>query len=188
MQELQLDLQELIKKAVVKPGNKTCFILTDTQIVNERFLIYVNDLISGGFIPDLYPKEELDGLIQNLRNEAKGAGYGDTIDELFKFFINKTKRQLHVCLAFSPVGAAFKIRCRKFPGVVNCTVMDWFHPWPHDACVEVAKDFLSNVTLKSEELLENLSITMADIHQSIGKYNDLFLQLERRHNYTTPKS
>ena len=29
------------------------FILTDNQIVDERFLVYVNDLLSTGYIADL---------------------------------------------------------------------------------------------------------------------------------------
>jgi len=66
--------------------------------------------------------------------------------------------------------------------------MDWFHPWPVEACVEVAKEFLQDVSYKSEELLDNISVTMADIHNSISKYNEIFRVIERRFNYTTPKS
>ena len=29
------------------------FILTDNQIIDERFLVYVNDLLSTGYIADL---------------------------------------------------------------------------------------------------------------------------------------
>jgi dynein heavy chain len=24
----------------------------------------------------------------------------------------------------------FRSRARKFPAIINCTVIDWFHPWP----------------------------------------------------------
>jgi dynein heavy chain len=48
------------------------------------------------------------------------------------------RKYLHVCLCFSPVGDKFRIRARNFPALINCTVIDWFQPWPHEALVSVA--------------------------------------------------
>lgn len=33
----------------------------------------------------------------------------------------------------SPVGDALRIRARKFPGIINSTMINWFHSWPKDA-------------------------------------------------------
>lgn len=52
-------------------------------------------------------------------------------------FTTLFRRNLHVVLAFSPVGDAFRTRVRKFPALVNCTVIDWFQPWPHEALFSV---------------------------------------------------
>jgi hypothetical protein len=48
------------------------------------------------------------------------------------------RANLHVVLCLSPVGEAFRERCRMFPGLVNCTAIDWFCEWPADALYEVA--------------------------------------------------
>ena len=40
------------------------------------------------------------------------------------------KKNLHVSLCFSPVGAAFRQRASRFPSLINCAVIDWFQPWP----------------------------------------------------------
>jgi hypothetical protein len=53
---------------------------------------------------------------------------------------------LHVILAFSP-GSDMRARGRRFPALVNCTVIDWFQPWPKDALTSVAKRFLSDVKI-----------------------------------------
>lgn len=45
-------------------------------------------------------------------------------------------------LCFSPVGSVLRVRARKFPAVVNCTAIDWFHEWPEDALVSVSARFL----------------------------------------------
>jgi len=42
----------------------------------------------------------------------------------------QVRANLHVVLCFSPVGEKLRIRARQFPALVNCTVLDWFHPWP----------------------------------------------------------
>ena len=46
-------------------------------------------------------------------------------------------------LCFSPVGVTFRIRARMFPGLINCTQIDWFHAWPRGALIDVANRFLS---------------------------------------------
>ena len=51
--EFRETLLVLYKKAGVK-GNQIAFLITDNQIVNERFLIYLNDFLSTGYIADLF--------------------------------------------------------------------------------------------------------------------------------------
>jgi len=45
--------------------------LTDTQIKEESFLIPINDILNSGWISDLFPKEDVEAMMGNLRNEAK---------------------------------------------------------------------------------------------------------------------
>ena len=45
---------------------------------------------------------------------------------LFNMFVQRVRDQLHVCLAMSPIGEAFRNRLRKFPSLVNCCTIDWF--------------------------------------------------------------
>lgn len=47
-------------------------------------------------------------------------------------------------LCFSPVGSILRVRARKFPAVVNCTAINWFHEWPEDALVSVSARFLED--------------------------------------------
>lgn len=49
---------------------------------------------------------------------------------------------MQVILCFSPVGSVLRVRARKFPAVVNCTAINWFHEWPEDALVSVSARFL----------------------------------------------
>lgn len=81
-----------------------------------------------------------------------------------------------------------RVRARKFPGIINATSIDWFHPWPRDALIDVAHKFLQDTDLDSEELRSKISTNMAETHLSIDAANEKFRKYERRNNYTTPKS
>jgi dynein heavy chain len=185
--DLKVDIQGMFTKATVA-GAQLLFILTDGQIADNKFLMYINDLLSSGYIPELFAKDELDGLLGKIRGEAKANGYQDTPDQLFEFFQDKARKNLHIDLCFSPVGDAFRFRARMFPGLINCTTIDYFFDWPREALVNVANRFLGEIEFPSEEIMEAIAQNMAETHLSIADANTEFRELERRHNYTTPTS
>ena len=183
------NLKELYKKAGVKPGLPTVLLMTDSQIVDEKFLVYINDLLSSGRIADLFTREEYDGIFTSLRNVAKADGIPDNRDSMMTYFINRVRANLHVILCFSPVGDAFRQRARRFPGIINCTAIDWFREWPKDALVSVAQRFLSDIPMGGKsEIRDNISYHIAEVHASVSDMSQQYLKEERRYNYTTPKS
>ena len=56
--------------------------------------------------------------------ESKNADFSPLA--LFNLFVNRCKENLHVILAMSPIGDAFRNRLRKFPSLINCCTIDWF--------------------------------------------------------------
>ena len=109
--DLKVDMQTLFTKTGVA-GQPTLFLLTDSQIASEYFLVYINDILSAGYIPELFAQDEVDTILGKVRNEAKSLGYLDTPEHLWEFYLDKVKRSLHVGLCFSPVGDAFRFRAR----------------------------------------------------------------------------
>ncbi|VEL10084.1 unnamed protein product [Protopolystoma xenopodis] len=91
-------------------------------------------------------------------------------------------------MCFSPVGNALRVRARRFPALVNCTSIDWYHEWPMDALISVSEHFLEDCPGITPELLGSLSRYMAFTHCTVNELSHLYFQRERRHNYTTPKS
>uniref|UniRef100_A0A8C1ZKF9 AAA+ ATPase domain-containing protein n=1 Tax=Cyprinus carpio TaxID=7962 RepID=A0A8C1ZKF9_CYPCA len=181
--DLKSDLGALYIKAGVK-NIGTVLLMTDAQVADEKFLVLVNDLLASGEIPDLFPDDEAENIIGSLRNEVRGQGLMDTRENCWKFFIDRVRRQLKVALCFSPVGSKLRVRSRKFPAVVNCTAIDWFHEWPQEALESVSLRFLQDV----EHIQDSVSKFMAYVHISVNKTSKDYLANERRYNYTTPKS
>lgn len=58
---------------------------------------------------------------------------------------------------------------RRFPGLINCTSVDFFHPWPRQALISVAARFLEDVELGEASVKESLAVHMAEEHLSVTK-------------------
>jgi len=170
----------LKKQAVV-------FLFTDQHVGDEGFLELINNLLTMGMVPALFPEDERSGLINSVAKEVKEKGLPDSKDAMWSYYIEQCRDNLHIVLAMSPVGDDLRRRCRNFPGMVNNTVIDWFQPWPAEALRSVADKFLSDVDLP-ESLRSSVTLHMMAVHQSVLDASvDFELQL-RRHNYVTPKN
>ncbi len=107
------------------------FLFTDSHIKDSSFVEDINTLLNTGEVPNLFPPEEKAELLEMVRQGAKQEGKpSDTLDQLYSFFVDRNKRNLHIVLAFSPIGEAFRKRLNMFPSLVNCTTIDWFSAWP----------------------------------------------------------
>lgn len=58
-----------------------------------------------------------------MTNKVKAEGQVPDRKNCWEYFIKLIRKNLHVVLAFSPVGDDFRNRAKKFPAIVNCTVI-----------------------------------------------------------------
>lgn len=188
--EWREDLKLILRKTVEGeiPG---VFLFTDTQIKQESFLEDLNNLLNAGEVPNLFALDERQEICEKMRQIDKQKEKARQTDgsplALFNMFIERTKEMLHIVLAMSPIGEAFRNRLRKFPSLINCCTIDWFQEWPEDALTVVAQRFLADVNLSSQvikgcvEMCKNFHITTRDLSLRF------FVEL-KRHNYVTPTS
>ncbi|XP_037662920.1 dynein heavy chain 6, axonemal isoform X2 [Choloepus didactylus] len=182
------DLRKLYKMAGVEDKDMV-FLFTDTQIVVEEFLEDINNILNSGEVPNLFEKDELEQVLAATRPKAKEIGISEgNRDEVFQYFISRVRQNLHIVLCMSPVGEAFRSRCRMFPSLVNCCTIDWFVQWPREALLSVSKTFFANVDAGSEELKEKLSLMCVNVHLSVSQMAERYFAELRRRYYTTPTS
>ncbi|XP_078510049.1 dynein axonemal heavy chain 17 isoform X2 [Lissotriton helveticus] len=185
--DLKVDLAaQYIKTAVKNVG--TVFLMTDSQVAEEQFLVLINDLLASGEIPGLFQDDEIENIITSMRPQVKFLGLPDTREICWKFFIDKVRKELKIILCFSPVGSTLRVRARKFPAVVNCTAIDWFHEWPEEALVSVSRRFLEDIEGIEPEVKSSISLFMSYVHKTANEMSKVYLASERRYNYTTPKT
>ena len=83
--------------------------------------------MNNGWVQDLFPKEDVDGMISGLRNEAKGAGVPDTADAMSAYFLETVKSKFKMILCFSPVGDNFRVKyyTLNFCDEIGCSSRCW---------------------------------------------------------------
>ncbi|XP_015730363.1 dynein heavy chain 12, axonemal isoform X2 [Coturnix japonica] len=186
--EWREDLKTLLRSAGVK-GLKTVFLITDAQIKEESFLEDVDSLLNTGEVPNLFAADEKQEIAEGVRAAAEAGSKHEELSPLalFAFFVNCCKENLHIVVAFSPIGDAFRNRLRQFPSLINCCTIDWFQPWPEDALERVANKFLETLQLTESERQEVVT-TCKYFHTSVLSLSSRFFQSLKRHNYVTPTS
>ncbi|XP_055503511.1 dynein axonemal heavy chain 12 [Leucoraja erinacea] len=186
--EWREDLKNLLRSAGMR-GHPTVFLITDTQIKEEAFLEDVDSLLNTGEVANLFAPDEKGEIMEGVRPAAQAGNKHAEFSPLalFAFFVSRCRENLHVVVAFSPIGDAFRNRLRQFPSLINCCTIDWFQPWPEDALERVANSFLETLDLTEFERAEIVPICKF-FHTSVKKLSVKFLLELNRHNYVTPTS
>ncbi|GBG77441.1 hypothetical protein CBR_g23890 [Chara braunii] len=184
------DIKGMYKVAGFK-GQAVAFIFSDTEVKEESFLEYVNQMLMTGEVSGLFPKDEIDMIINDMRTVMRAASptTPDTYDNLYRFFMDRVRDNLHIILCFSPVGVKFSQRALQFPGLINGCTIDWFLPWPVQALKGVAAKFISSFQMEStQKVKEELIDHMAYVHNTVTAVCSDYFDKYRRHVYVTPKS
>lgn len=46
------------------------FLMTDSQVADEKFLVLINDMLASGEIPELFSDDEMENIVQNIAAEV----------------------------------------------------------------------------------------------------------------------
>ncbi|KAF4749662.1 hypothetical protein FOZ63_016697, partial [Perkinsus olseni] len=162
------DIKSMMLNVAKSSGKGLVFLFSDTQIVKESFLECINNILNTGEVPNLFAADEVEQIIGLVRPLAKAAGKQDSRDVIWSHFVHLVRESLHIVLAFSPVGEAFRARCRQFPSLINCCTIDWFMPWPKDALYSVAERNYKDAdkSLGIDNYVGSLSTMSGVIHSS----------------------
>jgi len=169
-------------------ARSTMFLINDTQIINETFLEDINNVLNAGEVPNLFPNDEMERVITDVRPRAKENGRNEARDAVWQYFIELARENLHIVLTMSPVGSALRVRMRMFPALVNCCTIDWFLPWPDEALLGVSARQLEPLQGLDSDVKSSLSAVCCSVHQGVLHQSEIFWNRLRRRVYVTPKS
>ncbi|KAI8465887.1 MAG: dynein heavy chain 7 [Monoraphidium minutum] len=185
--EFREDLKRACRQAGVE-GRQVVFLLPDSKIVKEGFLDDISNMLNSGEVPGMFAPDEKDAISSDVREWAASRGLPAGRDACWAAFVGRVRDNLHIVLTMSPVGGAFRARCREFPSLTSCTTIDWFNAWPAEALHSVAARFLDGAELGGPEIGGALAQMCVELHTSVEEESARFYAQLRRRYYTTPKS
>lgn len=76
----------------------------------------------------MYTADEREAVLEKVRpwahaQDASGAAADD--DSVWRAFVDRVRDRVHLVLCLSPVGAAFRSHCRRYPSLTSCCTIDW---------------------------------------------------------------
>ena len=172
--EFKKIIKDIIKKSSL---NKVVLLLNDNNVGKDFILENINNLLNNGEIPNL---------LENDYNIQTG-NQAMNLDLTYEQFVELTRNNLHVVFATSPVGENLRLRMRKFPALLNCCMLDWFMPWPHEALVSCCERAFSSIPYE-DPIKEKLVKLASEAHHEIETLTDSFYEQLGRKVYVTPKS
>ena len=185
------DWREDIKKILMQAGVKdkpTTFLFSDVQIIDERMVEDINNILNAGDVPNLYAAEDMEAISSACRIECQKRKIPPTKLNVFAQYIVRVRRNIHLCVAMSPLGEAFRNRLRNFPSLVNCCTIDWFTNWPAEALQSVGLSIVQSQDLGLGDFEMKTVAMFKQVHLSVEKSSVTFYDMLRRRNYVTPTS
>ncbi|XP_030372078.1 dynein heavy chain 3, axonemal [Scaptodrosophila lebanonensis] len=173
------DWRDDLKKILMASSfnlNHTVFLFSDAQATDEGYVEDINGILNTGDLPNLYQIEDKAAIMENMTNVAKQLGkvLDSLPSEVYAFYIDRIREQLHIALAFSPIGDSFKERIRVYPSLINCCTIDWYMPWPEEALHRVGTYFVSSMHLNRPqgERHEEPAVTQPRTSDESGKSDE----------------
>ena len=96
------DLRTVLRRAGCK-GEKICFIMDESNVLDSGFLERMNTLLANGEVPGLFEGDEYGALMTACKEGAQRQGLLlDSHEELYKWFTQQIVRNLHVVFTMNP--------------------------------------------------------------------------------------
>lgn len=99
-----VDWREDIKKILMQAGVKdrpTTFLFSDVQIINERMVEDINNILNAGDVPNLYANEDMEAIASVCRVECQKRKIPPTKLNIFSQYITRVSIRLSHSLTIS---------------------------------------------------------------------------------------
>lgn len=141
-EEFDSDLRSVLRR-VGTNGEKICFLLDESNILETAFLERMNTLLANGEVPGLFEGDDYTTLMTACKEGALRQGHNlDTQDELYKWFTSEIVKNLHVIFTMNPPDSDLSSHSVASPALFNRCVLNWMGNWSDKTLLQVA----SNIT------------------------------------------
>ncbi|CZT42301.1 dynein heavy chain [Rhynchosporium secalis] len=200
------DLRDVLRRSGCK-GEKICFIMDESNVLDSGFLERMNTLLANAEVPGLFEGDELASLMTACKEGAQRQGLLlDSQEELYKWFTGQIVKNLHVVFTMNPPEDGLSSKAATSPALFNRCVLNWFGDWSDQALFQVGTELTQRVDLDRPNFTAPDSIpvayrdlvlpashraavvnSMVYIHYSLHRFNIKLLKQQNRVTFLTPR-
>ncbi|KAK9242644.1 dynein heavy chain, N-terminal region 1-domain-containing protein [Lipomyces tetrasporus] len=200
------DLREVLRSAGSK-GQKVCFILDESNMLDSAFLERMNTLLANAEVPGLFEGDDFNSLLAACRDGARQQGLIlDSQEELYSWFRGQVIRNLHVVFTMNPPKDGLSSRATTSPALFNRCVLNWMGDWSDSALYQVGLELTQSLDLENPSYVPPGKIDFAyrglpwppshrqavvnsliHVHMSMKALNERLAIQQRKVNYATPR-
>ncbi|KAF2143585.1 uncharacterized protein K452DRAFT_224111 [Aplosporella prunicola CBS 121167] len=200
------DLRSVLRRCGCK-GEKICFIMDESNVLDSGFLERMNTLLANAEVPGLFEGDEYASLMTSCKEGAQRQGLLlDSQEELYKWFTQQIVKNLHVVFTMNPPEEGLSSKAATSPALFNRCVLNWFGDWSDQALYQVGSELTQRVDLdranwKAPDSIpvayrelqlppshrEAVINAMVYIHYSLHRFNTRLQKQQNKKTYLTPR-
>lgn len=200
------DLRDVLRRAGCR-GEKICFIMDESNVLESGFLERMNTLLANAEVPGLFEGDDFAALMTACKEGAQRQGHLlDSQEELYKWFTQQIIKNLHVVFTMNPPEGGLSSKAATSPALFNRCVLNWLGDWSDQALFQVGTELTHSVDLDRPDFVAPDSIpvafrdlalpashrdtvvnAMVYIHHSLVRINQRLLKQQGRLTYLTPR-
>jgi dynein heavy chain 1 len=203
------DLRTVLRRCGCQ-GEKICFIMDESNVLDSGFLERMNTLLANAEVPGLFEGDEFTALMTQCREGAQREGDKghmlDSNEELYKWFKSQVAKNLHVVFTMNPPTEGLSSKAATSPALFNRCVLNWFGDWSDQALYQVGSELTQSIDLDRPEYNSPNSLeiayrdlpmppshrdavvnAMVHIHYSLHRFNDRLQKQQDKVTYLTPR-
>ena len=200
------DLRDVLRRSGCK-GEKVCFIMDESNVLDSGFLERMNTLLANAEVPGLFEGDEYAALMTACKEGAQRQGLLlDSQEELYKWFTQQIVKNLHIVFTMNPPEDGLSSKAATSPALFNRCVLNWFGDWSDQALFQVGSELTQAVDLDRPNFAAPDSIpvayrdltlptsyrdavvnSMVYVHHSLHRFNQRLLTQQGKKTFLTPR-
>ena len=200
------DLRDVLRRSGCK-GEKICFIMDESNVLDSGFLERMNTLLANAEVPGLFEGDDFAALMTACKEGAQRQGLLlDSQEELYRWFTQQIVKNLHIVFTMNPPEEGLSSKAATSPALFNRCVLNWFGDWSDQALFQVGSELTQSVDLDRPQFNAPDSIpiayhelilpashrdtvinSMVYVHRSIHRFNSRLSKQQGKVTYLTPR-
>jgi dynein heavy chain 1 len=200
------DLRDVLRRCGCK-GEKICFIMDESNVLDSGFLERMNTLLANAEVPGLFEGDEFAALMTACKEGAQRQGLLlDSQEELYKWFTQQIVKNLHVVFTMNPPEDGLSSKAATSPALFNRCVLNWFGDWSDQAFYQVGSELTQSLDLDrpSYKAPDSIPVAYRDlplppshreavvnamvyIHYSLHRFNAKLRKQQGKVTFLTPR-